>query len=73
VTDDGAAIRDRTRQTQVFGTIDSVVQALAILTQIFLPGISPESWELGFFLLPPDPAGCWFPLARHGAGICSSG
>ena len=29
---------DRTRQTQVFGLIDSVVQALAILTQIFFTG-----------------------------------
>lgn len=29
---------DRTRQTQVFGLIDAVVQALAILTQIFLTG-----------------------------------
>lgn len=29
---------DRTRQTQVFGLIDSVVQALAILTQVFLTG-----------------------------------
>jgi ATP:ADP antiporter, AAA family len=29
---------DRTRQTQVFGLIDSVVQALAIFTQFFLTG-----------------------------------
>lgn len=29
---------DRTRQTQVFGAIDAVVQALAILTQLFLTG-----------------------------------
>ena len=29
---------DPTRQTQVFGLIDSVVQALAILTQVFLTG-----------------------------------
>lgn len=29
---------DRTRQTQVFGLIDTVVQALAILTQVFLTG-----------------------------------
>ncbi len=29
---------DRTRQTQVFGLIDTIVQALAILTQVFLTG-----------------------------------
>ena len=29
---------DRTRQTQVFGLIDAVVQGLAILTQVFLTG-----------------------------------
>lgn len=29
---------DRTRQTQVFGLIDTVVQALAILTQLFFTG-----------------------------------
>lgn len=29
---------DRARQTQVFGAIDAVVQALAILTQLFLTG-----------------------------------
>ncbi len=29
---------DRTRQTQVFGLMDTVVQALAILTQVFLTG-----------------------------------
>jgi len=29
---------DRTRQTQVFGLIDTVVQTLAILTQLFLTG-----------------------------------
>ncbi|MDH0618766.1 NTP/NDP exchange transporter [Pseudomonas fulva] len=29
---------DRTRQTQVFGAIDAIVQALAILTQLFLTG-----------------------------------
>lgn len=30
---------DRTRQTQVFGLIDTVVQALAILTQVFFTGM----------------------------------
>jgi ATP:ADP antiporter, AAA family len=41
---------DRTRQTQVFGTIDSVVQALAILTQIFLTGHIARKLGTGILL-----------------------
>lgn len=41
---------DRTRQTQVFGPIDSVVQALSILTQIFFTGHIARKLGIGFLL-----------------------
>ena len=41
---------DRTRQTQVFGLIDSVVQALAILTQIFFTGHIARKLGIGVLL-----------------------
>lgn len=42
---------DRTRQTQVFGTIDSVVQGLAILTQVFLTGRVAQKLGVGVLLV----------------------
>ncbi|UPK88898.1 MFS transporter [Pseudomonas sp. A2] len=42
---------DRTRQTQVFGLIDSVVQALAILTQVFLTGRLARRLGVGVLLV----------------------
>ena len=41
---------DKTRQTQVFGTIDIVVQSLAILTQLFLTGRIAERLGVGVLL-----------------------
>ncbi|WP_133490172.1 NTP/NDP exchange transporter [Alcanivorax sp. 24] len=41
---------DRTRQTQVFGLIDTVVQALAILTQVFLTGRIAQRLGVGVLL-----------------------
>jgi len=42
---------DRTRQTQVFGLIDSVVQALAILTQVFFTGRLARRMGVGVLLV----------------------
>ncbi|SDQ33611.1 MFS transporter [Pseudoxanthomonas sp. CF125] len=42
---------DKTRQTQVFGTIDVVVQSLAILTQIFLTGRVAQRLGVGVLLV----------------------
>jgi AAA family ATP:ADP antiporter len=42
---------DKTRQTQVFGTIDVVVQSLAILTQIFLTGRVAQRLGVGVLLM----------------------
>ncbi|HMO45689.1 MAG TPA: MFS transporter [Rubrivivax sp.] len=42
---------DRTRQTQVFGLIDSVVQALAILTQLFITGRVAQKLGVGVLLV----------------------
>ncbi len=42
---------DRTRQTQVFGLIDTVVQALAILTQVFLTGRLARRMGVGVLLV----------------------
>ncbi len=42
---------DRTRQTQVFGLIDSVVQALAILTQLFITGRLAHKLGVGVLLI----------------------
>ncbi|MBV6286990.1 NTP/NDP exchange transporter [Pseudomonas aegrilactucae] len=42
---------DRTRQTQVFGLIDTVVQALAILTQLFLTGRIARRMGVGVLLV----------------------
>ncbi|MET0654302.1 MAG: MFS transporter [Pseudoxanthomonas sp.] len=42
---------DRTRQTQVFGTIDTVVQALAILTQVLLTGRVAQRLGVGVLLV----------------------
>jgi AAA family ATP:ADP antiporter len=41
---------DRTRQTQVFGLIDTVVQALAILTQVFITGRLARRLGVGVLL-----------------------
>lgn len=41
---------DRTRQTQVFGLIDAVVQTLAILTQLFLTGRIAQRLGVGVLL-----------------------
>lgn len=41
---------DRTRQTQVFGAIDAVVQTLAVLTQIFFTGRIAERLGLRILL-----------------------
>ncbi len=42
---------DRTRQTQVFGLIDTVVQALAILTQVVLTGRLARRMGVGVLLV----------------------
>ncbi|HBS14993.1 MAG TPA: MFS transporter, partial [Alcanivorax sp.] len=42
---------DPTRQTQVFGLIDTVVQGLAILTQIFLTGRIAQRLGIGVLLV----------------------
>ncbi len=42
---------DRTRQTQVFGLIDTVVQALAILTQVFITGRLARRLGVGILLV----------------------
>lgn len=42
---------DRTRQTQVFGMIDVVVQTLAILTQVFLTGRIAQRLGIGVLLV----------------------
>lgn len=42
---------DRTQQTQVFGLIDSVVQALAILTQLFITGRLARRLGVGALLV----------------------
>ena len=42
---------DRTRQTQVFGLIDTVVQALAVLTQVFLTGRLARRLGVGVLLV----------------------
>ncbi|CAM3599855.1 ADP/ATP translocating protein [Pseudomonas reidholzensis] len=42
---------DRTRQTQVFGLIDTVVQALAILTQVFITGRLARRLGVGVLLV----------------------
>ncbi|HDS0927122.1 NTP/NDP exchange transporter [Pseudomonas sp. CJQ_13] len=42
---------DRTRQTQVFGLIDTVVQALAILTQVFVTGRLARRLGVGVLLV----------------------
>ncbi|HEY5972785.1 MAG TPA: MFS transporter [Pseudoxanthomonas sp.] len=42
---------DKTRQTQVFGTIDAVVQGLAILTQVFLTGRIAQKLGVGVLLV----------------------
>ncbi|MBK5005903.1 NTP/NDP exchange transporter [Pseudomonas sp. S32] len=42
---------DSTRQTQVFGLIDSLVQALAILTQLFLTGRLARRLGVGVLLV----------------------
>lgn len=42
---------DRTRQTQVFGMIDTVVQSLAILTQVFVTGRIAQKFGTGVLLV----------------------
>lgn len=42
---------DPTRQTQVFGTIDAVVQALALLTQFFFTGRIAQRLGIGVLLV----------------------
>ncbi len=42
---------DRTQQTQVFGLIDTVVQSLAILTQIFITGQVARKLGVGVLLV----------------------
>ncbi|MGG5289193.1 NTP/NDP exchange transporter [Pseudomonas shirazensis] len=42
---------DRTQQTQVFGLIDGVVQALAILTQLFITGRLARRLGVGVLLI----------------------
>jgi AAA family ATP:ADP antiporter len=42
---------DQTRQTQVFGAIDAVVQGLAILTQVFLTGRVAQRLGVGVLLV----------------------
>ncbi|WP_049621526.1 NTP/NDP exchange transporter [Frateuria defendens] len=45
-----ATFHDRTRQTQVFGLIDTVVQALSILAQLFVTGRLAQRLGLGVLL-----------------------
>lgn len=45
------AFPDRTRQTQVFGLIDTVVQVLAILTQLFITGRLARRLGVGVLLV----------------------
>lgn len=42
---------DRTRQTQLFGIIDTLVQSLAILTQLFLTGRIAQRLGIGVLLV----------------------
>ncbi|KRG71111.1 NTP/NDP exchange transporter [Pseudoxanthomonas dokdonensis] len=42
---------DRTRQTQVFGTIDTVVQSLSILAQLFITGRVARRFGVGLLLV----------------------
>ncbi len=42
---------DRTRQTQVFGMLDTIVQTLAILTQVFLTGRIARHLGIGVLLV----------------------
>ena len=42
---------DRTRQTQVFGMIDAVVQSLAMLTQVFVTGRIAQKFGTGVLLV----------------------
>lgn len=42
---------DRTRQTQVFGVIDTVVQSLAILSQLFVTGRVAQKLGVGVLLV----------------------
>ncbi|MDR1367591.1 MAG: MFS transporter [Candidatus Accumulibacter sp.] len=42
---------DRTQQTEVFGRIDSIVQALAIMTQIFFTGRITKKLGIGVLLI----------------------
>lgn len=44
---------DRTRQTQVFGLIDTAVQTLALLTQFFLTGRIAQKLGVGVLLAVP--------------------
>ncbi len=46
-----AAFPDKTAQTQVFGTIDAIVQALAILTQLFVTGRLARRLGVGVLLV----------------------
>ena len=46
-----ALFPDRARQTQVFGLIDTVVQALAIVTQVFLTGRIAQRLGVGVLLV----------------------
>jgi len=46
-----ALFPDRERQTQVFGLIDTVVQALAIVTQVFLTGRIAQKLGVGVLLV----------------------
>lgn len=58
---------DRTRQTQVFGLIDTVVQTLAILTQVFITGRIAQKFGVGVLLVAvPLVVACgflWLALA----------
>jgi AAA family ATP:ADP antiporter len=42
---------DRTQQTKIFGYIDSIVQALAIMTQLFLTGRITKKLGIGILLI----------------------
>lgn len=54
---------DRTRQTQVFGMLDTLVQALAILTQLFLTGRIAQKLGVGILLVA-------VPLAVAAGFLC---
>ena len=61
---------DRTRQTQVFGLIDTIVQSLAILTQIFITGQIARRLGVGILLvLVPLITAAGFPVAGAGAHL----